>query len=217
MRILLVLTFLALSHQVAFAQQSNCPRGEGAFDGSPCMPAKMINFLYCVQRLGNGRVEVTTKTSQSKSSNMEVGVTGGGSGLVLKLEGGVTYKKGDADQAINEATEKLDSKLAGYCKDLAQTSEAVDQRKAEAFSVPSSPRYAGKMGPLEPGISYNQGDIYDTPSNSAEQCSSQCYNDNRCIAVTWIESQKRCWIKGSFTGNIGRSSDMTSARRLITR
>ena len=71
----------------------------------------------------------------------------------------------------------------------------------------------GPMGSLEPGISYNQGDLYDRPSPTAQQCASLCYNDNRCIAMTFIPSQQRCWIKGSI-GPIGRSNDMVSARRI---
>jgi hypothetical protein len=177
----------------------------------------MVSFLTCLKYTGNGRIEVTTKTETSTSTNMELGVTGGGSGVVLKLEGGGTYKKGNADHAINEATQKLDPNLGGYCRDFAMTSDAVLQHGAQAFEIPGTVRYRGPMGPLEPGVSYNQGDIYDTPSEAAEDCSIKCYNDDRCIAVTWIQSQKRCWVKGSFTGNIGHSSDMTSARRLITR
>lgn len=63
MRIALVFAFFALLHGASVAQQNKCSAGEGAFDGSPCIPAKMVSFLYCVQRLGNGRVEITTKTS----------------------------------------------------------------------------------------------------------------------------------------------------------
>ncbi|MEJ0087935.1 MAG: PAN domain-containing protein [Pseudomonadota bacterium] len=79
--------------------------------------------------------------------------------------------------------------------------------------VSSGPTFAGTMGPLENGISYNQGDLYDQPSSSAEQCSNICYNDNRCVAVTFIKSQQRCWVKNKI-GTPMQSSDMISARRL---
>jgi hypothetical protein len=73
----------------------------------------------------------------------------------------------------------------------------------------------GPMGALQPGTSYNQGDIYDRPASSAEECSTMCYNDNRCRAMTFIISQQRCWIKDKVTGDVGHSPDMVSALRQI--
>lgn len=78
---------------------------------------------------------------------------------------------------------------------------------------PAVKRSTGSMGPLEEGISYNQGDLYDRPSSSAQECTQLCYNDDRCVAVTFIKSQQRCWIKSSL-GPIGRSSDMVSSRKV---
>lgn len=72
---------------------------------------------------------------------------------------------------------------------------------------------AGIMGPLEPGISYSQGDIYDRPATSAEQCVQLCSNDNRCRAVTYIISQQRCWLKDRVNPT-QMSSDMISAKKL---
>ena len=74
-------------------------------------------------------------------------------------------------------------------------------------------RYYGEMGPLEEGISYNQGDLYDEPASSSEDCRTLCFNDDRCIAVTFIKSQHRCWVKTTI-GPIGRSSDMVSSRKM---
>lgn len=68
----------------------------------------------------------------------------------------------------------------------------------------------GPMGPLQRGISYNQGDIYDRPASSPEQCSLLCLNDDRCTAVTFIISQQRCWIKDRVLAT-AQSSDMVSA------
>lgn len=204
-----------LIHAVALAD-NNCPAGQGSLDGSPCLDSKMVSFLFCFKYTGKGVVEVSQKSSTGKTRGMEVGVTGGGSGLVLKVDGGVTYKTNEIDQAITEATTKIDPQLAGFCKQLSEQSDA----KAKGGPVASGPtrvRYLGPMGPLEPGISYNQGDIHDSSAKTPEECSSICYNDDRCIAVTWINSQKRCWVKGSFTGNVGYTKDMVSARKLVAR
>jgi hypothetical protein len=76
----------------------------------------------------------------------------------------------------------------------------------------NSTHHTGPMGPLERGISYSQGDLYDRPASSPEQCSQLCANDDRCVAVTFIISQQRCWIKSSLNPP-QQSGDMVSARK----
>ncbi len=90
----------------------------------------------------------------------------------------------------------------------------VSPPAAAPLPDPGQKRYNGPMGPLEAGISYNQGDLYDRPSSSPQQCSDLCSGDDRCLAATFITSQQRCWLKNSI-GPIGRSSDMTSSRRIV--
>lgn len=79
-------------------------------------------------------------------------------------------------------------------------------------AIGSTGSATGPMGNLQPGISYNQGDIYDRPAKSPAECSTLCYNDDRCVAMTFIVSQQRCWIKNQI-GPIGQSQDMVSARK----
>lgn len=85
--------------------------------------------------------------------------------------------------------------------------------KRQPPSVQPGGRFTGSMGPLEEGVSYNQGDLYDQPSSSPQQCALFCYNDDRCVAITFIKSQQRCWIKSSI-GPVGRSGDMVSSRKV---
>lgn len=78
--------------------------------------------------------------------------------------------------------------------------------------ISDSPRFTGPMGPLEHGVSYSQGDLYDRAASSPEQCVQLCSNDDRCRAVTFIISQQRCWVKGTINAP-QQSSDMISARK----
>jgi len=165
--------------------------------------------------------------SVASSSGLEVSGSAGGGNLAVKLQGSGAYKSDKATTEIRKATEKLDPWLGRQCGEVALASMPTPTQpppgnKPEtatpvAITSDTGPRFKGRMGSLEPGISYNQGDLYDRPAPSAAACSAICYNDDRCIAMTWIESQQRCWIKSYFTGNIGPSHDTTSARRLITR
>lgn len=199
---------------VSVAAENNCPAGLGTFKGGPCIPSRMVNYLFCVDSISKGRVEISVESADSKSNSLDVSAAGGGSGIVIKAQGSAGYKEADVENAFRKVTEKIDPTLAQNCKDMSTLVESVGTGGGNT-AVTQRVKHVGPMGPLEAGISFNQGDIYDRPSRSAAECSSLCFNDDRCIAVTWIMSQQRCWVKGSFTGNTGRSGDMTSARKLI--
>ena len=96
---------------------------------------------------------------------------------------------------------------------LGTPDQGVTKRSPPVQPESDRTRFTGRMGPLEEGISYNQGDMYDRPANSPQECAAACYNDDRCIAVTYVTDQKRCWLKNSI-GPIGRSPAMVSSRKL---
>ncbi|MEJ8858275.1 PAN domain-containing protein [Variovorax robiniae] len=78
----------------------------------------------------------------------------------------------------------------------------------------SGPNIVSRMGPLERGVSYNQGDYANRDAKSPEACSELCGNDARCVAMSFIPSQQRCWLKDRLTGNVAKSVDMISARKV---
>lgn len=88
---------------------------------------------------------------------------------------------------------------------------------ASARVSPAAPASAGRpqMSGLEPGWSYNQSDIYSKRASSALECSRICLDDARCRAMTYIESQRLCWVKDRIPAARGESSDMTSAIKLF--
>jgi len=98
----------------------------------------------------------------------------------------------------------------------ADTAQHPVQRESAAVpkTVIEQRKFTGPMGPLEMGVSYNQGDIYESPAGSAQDCATMCANDDRCVAVTYVVSQKRCWVKNK-TLSTSPSSDMVSSRKLI--
>ena len=219
----------AMFHFCAMAA-NNCPTGMGTLPAgvatvgeSPCISSKMVAFLICAHQFGDGRIEISSEASKSSSEGLEVSGSAGGGNLAVKLNVGGAYKLNNATTDIQKASQKLESGLGKLCRDMALAPEEPPRAPPWTPTTKGgtggsgSLRFKGPMGPLEPGISYNQGDIYDSTAMTAAECSKLCYNDDRCIAVTWIDTQKRCWVKSFFTGNIGHSSDMTSARKLITR
>lgn len=78
---------------------------------------------------------------------------------------------------------------------------------------PVAPTPPARMGELVDGLAYLQADIYSQASNSAADCAEVCRSDSRCQAMTFIKSQRKCWIKGSVP-ETAASSDMVSAAKL---
>jgi hypothetical protein len=69
------------------------------------------------------------------------------------------------------------------------------------------------MGPLEHGWNYNQNDL--DPAGwllvpSADACSELCYQHEACKAMTYVVSNRSCWLK-SAVPNRTENKDMISA------
>ena len=68
-----------------------------------------------------------------------------------------------------------------------------------------------RMGPLRSGVAYLPvAGEYSRRTTSAADCSNVCASDAQCKAVTFIASQKLCWVKSAVPGT-APSSDMVSA------
>ena len=72
------------------------------------------------------------------------------------------------------------------------------------------PPSVARMGPLLYGVAYLQADIYSRPSSSAEECATFCGDEEKCKAMTYIRSQRLCWLKDSVPATAS-SNDMVSA------
>lgn len=92
------------------------------------------------------------------------------------------------------------------------TPSVVVPAPLSATPTATASKFTGPMGPLEHGLSYNGGDIYDQSADTPEACVHFCTNDDRCRAVTFIISQKRCWVKNQLNAS-AQSGDMISARK----
>jgi len=72
-----------------------------------------------------------------------------------------------------------------------------------------------KMSPLRLRQAYKAGHDYKSvPTVSAYACQVVCAGDNRCKAVTWIDSQKLCWLKDALSP-LAANPDMTSSQKQV--
>ena len=69
------------------------------------------------------------------------------------------------------------------------------------------------MGALEFGVGYEGNDLHPKgwlTMGSAQACSKRCYETLPCKAMTYVKSNRSCWLK-SAAGNRIESSDEVSA------
>lgn len=182
----LVIGLLAASSVLA---ESACGDGERRLNpGEPCIPATMANYLFCLSQSGGGRIEVSTKEESSSDKKYGIKVTGQGSGVVVKAGGSVEGNRSEAIQAAQTSTEKRDPSLAANCKEFA----------ASAQAPPPPPSDKRPMGPLLNGVGLDHSDI--DPSGwlslgSAQACRDLCYMRNDCKAMTYVTTNRSCWLK----------------------
>jgi len=95
--------------------------------------------------------------------------------------------------------------------DTVTDSLAPGRSKIGAGALPradiASPR---GMAPLVDGRNYRNADYGYLKTESAYACAERCAADPRCVVMTYIKSQKRCWLKKKVNA-ITLSDDMVSA------
>lgn len=92
--------------------------------------------------------------------------------------------------------------------------QSPDFAKPPAAASRVVPPPKAMMGPLEEGKAYLGADLYSQAANSADECAVICRNDDRCKAMTFIKSQRKCWIKDSAQDSTS-NGDMISAKKMI--
>ena len=203
----LVVFGFILMPQLSFAEE-NCSDGQRRISaGEPCIPASMFDYLYCLSQSGGGRIEVSTSDSASGSKKWNIKVAGQGSGVVVKGSGSVEVGREEASQAVKESIQKYSGSLPENCKALAMV--------ASAPSAPPS-RTKREMGPLERGVAMDHSDI-DAAGwlslTSPEACSDVCRSRDDCKAMTYVISNKSCWLKYTVPQRSGNSDEVSAAKR----
>lgn len=120
----LICALASLSVTPAMSSES-CPKGEKRLRANEeCIPASLFNYLYCLQQSGGGKIEVIRRSGDETAKSLEIQLSGKGSGVVIKGEGGGAIKTSDATKAARELQEKLDPSLTANCKYFANANAA---------------------------------------------------------------------------------------------
>jgi hypothetical protein len=130
-----------------------CANGQRTLNpGEPCIPEVLFEYLYCLKNSGGGKVEVQTKEDVSGGKNLEIGVQGKGSGIIVKGEGGANFKQGDANRAVKELSEHIDPSLATKCESIVRTISVSPTKGAEASAPNGS---SGKVWMNDSSMAYH--------------------------------------------------------------
>jgi hypothetical protein len=72
------------------------------------------------------------------------------------------------------------------------------------------------MGPLMQGVALDHGDIDPTKwisLASAEACSDLCYATKECKAMTYVVSNKSCWLKAIVPNQTANGDEVSAIKR----
>ncbi|GJH23811.1 hypothetical protein [Caballeronia novacaledonica] len=86
--------------------------------GEPCMPAHLVNYLYCLEHSGGGKISVKESSTDDKHSALQISIGGEGSGVIFKGKGSGTMSKSDSEKITKDIEETLNPSLAAICKKL---------------------------------------------------------------------------------------------------
>ena len=116
-----VLVFVAALVPTLSVAADTCAPGQRRLNnGEPCIPETLFNYLYCLKKSGDGKVEVAIKGDSSTTRGLEVTVGGKGSGVIFKGEGSVGFKQAEANRVAKEVSERIDPSLAARCQALSR-------------------------------------------------------------------------------------------------
>jgi hypothetical protein len=91
-------------------------------------------------------------------------------------------------------------------------SKITEHGPSTSTPIPA-PAPKSSMGQLVYGMAYVGADIRSVLSSSASECAEICGQEDLCKAMTYITSQKLCWLKHSIPAT-APSDEMISAAKL---
>lgn len=119
---------------------------------------------------------------------------------IARLEGKSDWPQGAAHLARERSDSGKDQPLP-----------PAPMPSADVVVPPPPPLGSRGMGPLMEGQGFMGGTDYrSTQVASAAECAALCENEDACKAMTFIISQKMCWLKNALTATAA-TPDMVSA------
>jgi len=87
---------------------------------------------------------------------------------------------------------------------------------AAPTGVKTDPMPPPPMGPLEVGVGYEGNDLHPKgwlTMGSAQACSNRCYETITCKAMTYVKSNRTCWLKSVASNRIESGDEVSAVKR----
>jgi hypothetical protein len=72
------------------------------------------------------------------------------------------------------------------------------------------------MGPLQVGVGYEGNDLHPKgwlTMGSAQACANRCYETITCKAMTYVKSNRSCWLKSVAANRIDNGDEVSAVKR----
>ncbi|MFL6625318.1 MAG: PAN domain-containing protein [Burkholderiaceae bacterium] len=87
---------------------------------------------------------------------------------------------------------------------------------APPVAAAQDPSQPPAMGPMEPGVGYEGNDLHPNgwlTMGSAQACAKRCYETIPCKAMTYVRSNRSCWLKSAAANRIEKSDEVSAIKR----
>jgi len=191
--------------------QAECPKGFQTWHTSHdavCLSDHMVAYLTCLESTGSGLITVEKDGSNAASTQVKVGVEGGGSGLVVKGKGKVSVDTKKENVAINKIRQQFDPKNSTNCfqgafgaTTLSSNSVPLSKAKHQSANSGKGPQGVGKRSLSEqksksviiPGTSIKFGMTQSEFKNQLKRLRTECewYTNKKGYLVCKYEETYR--------------------------
>ncbi|MCL6683755.1 PAN domain-containing protein [Sphingomonas alba] len=122
----------------------------------------------------------------------------GGVLLVLGLYSPAINPKHDPDESRNSTDAQNLNENNTQENATSNTDGGTDQDNSTEVQDNTSTDTGGTMGPLEQGVNRDAHDLSNIGKYAANayDCSELCRIEKRCVAMTYVISNRTCWLKG---------------------
>ena len=207
-----VLVFVAALIPTLSVAADTCAPGQRRLNnGEPCIPETLFNFLYCLSILGGGKVEIISKGDSSTTRVLEVNVSGKGSGVIFKGEGSGGSKQAEANRAVREVSERIDSSLAKRCQDLASSASPPTPPSAKSPRTSATDHSAPKVPANVETCAGRPGYPLGRWGVTIENATPAAYS----TFVTFTGSSSGTWLPSSGKGSFETSVMLAPSKAVV--
>ena len=113
----LIISIAAVLYASNVLADNACKQGEKRFElNAPCMPDRLVDYLYCLQKSGGGKVAFKSRAASDKSDSFEITFGEKPSGVIVQGYVSGASRSLEAANVTRDLEEKLRPDITASCK-----------------------------------------------------------------------------------------------------